>query len=302
MSDATHYDAATTIKMVETLMTTPGAMKERMGIWVTINPEVAEFLLTYNTHNRKPSKTHISNLARDMAQGLWIEGVADIAFTTEGKMANGQNTLKAVIQSEATIVCRLSFGFSPAALVAWDANKVRSSSDAAHIAGLTDKYGTALKAMQRAFATLERTNKIISGGSGETVTPPQHVAWLRVDTDSKIALAAKAHSLSSKYESKLSTTEFSVALYLLGKANPAKATEFFGVLVGDGTVRTGSGCPLKALDNALKNMKPEGGPAQWRRVSLVIRAWNAWLRDERVDYFKPSMVAIGDNRPVPLAY
>ncbi len=79
-----------------------------------ITPELAARYLEQNKLNRPVRQSRVSMLAREMAEGRWVEnGEAGITFDTNEDIAGGQHTLRAVVASGATITVRVTRGVAP---------------------------------------------------------------------------------------------------------------------------------------------------------------------------------------------
>lgn len=71
---------------------------------VKITPEVAKEYLEKNTDNyRKYNQRTVDKYADDMKHGLWQENGMPIVFSKDGKLADGQHRLMAIVKSGATI-------------------------------------------------------------------------------------------------------------------------------------------------------------------------------------------------------
>lgn len=68
-----------------------------------ITVSAAEKLLEKNHNNRKPRKSHIQHLARQMSKGRWKLSPQPIVVTKSGYLVDGQHRMIAVVESGATI-------------------------------------------------------------------------------------------------------------------------------------------------------------------------------------------------------
>ena len=68
-----------------------------------ITVAAAEKLLEKNHNNRKPRKSHIQHLARQMSKGRWKLSAQPIVVTKSGYLVDGQHRMIAVVESGATI-------------------------------------------------------------------------------------------------------------------------------------------------------------------------------------------------------
>lgn len=65
----------------------------------TVSPNLAKSWLEKNETNRNLRKKSVSQYASDMISKNWVEKPVAICFNQDGKLANGQHTLNAIIQS-----------------------------------------------------------------------------------------------------------------------------------------------------------------------------------------------------------
>lgn len=75
------------------------------GGLTAVTPELAEALLAgTNIRNRDLQEGHVGHLAKEMAEGRWIENTGDaIKFDTLQRLADGQHRLAAIVRSGVTL-------------------------------------------------------------------------------------------------------------------------------------------------------------------------------------------------------
>lgn len=106
--------------------------REKVEIKV-ITPEYADRLLEKNTSNRNLRRDHVTNLARDMAEGAWRLNNDAICIANDGTLLNGQHRLNAIIKSGKPIKMLVAEGFSPDTYKVLDGGAKRSVADQLNI-------------------------------------------------------------------------------------------------------------------------------------------------------------------------
>ena len=77
-------------------------------LFVNITPALAEEILAHDPRNRRAREAHIDRYARLMLSGQWNPAISEaIMFLEDGRMANGQHRLKAVVRAKVSILARV---------------------------------------------------------------------------------------------------------------------------------------------------------------------------------------------------
>lgn len=105
---------------------------------ITITPELAEELLSRNTHNRPIRPRHVAELAHDMRVGRWRLTHQGIAFDIYGRLADGQHRLHAVVMAGVAVRMQVTTMVEPEACGVIDTNTRRSATDALVLSGRGD--------------------------------------------------------------------------------------------------------------------------------------------------------------------
>src|SRR5690625_4789470 len=121
---------------------------------VTVTPQLARAWLEKNTSNRPPRKAGIARYADMMKRGAWELAPDAIAFDAEGKVANGQNRLMAVVQANTPQDFVVVRGLNPDGFPFWDGGFRRSLSDHLDMSGY--KNTTLLASIARVIANIAR--------------------------------------------------------------------------------------------------------------------------------------------------
>jgi hypothetical protein len=98
-----------------------------------ITPALALDYIQYNYFNRPLKIAHANNLAQQMIDDNFVEGVGDISFAKSGRLINGQHTLHAIISSQTSHICCIRYGLPEDAFEVFDIGVKRSMADALKI-------------------------------------------------------------------------------------------------------------------------------------------------------------------------
>jgi hypothetical protein len=86
----------------------------------SIAPDRAEAYLALNRGNRNIVQSHVSALARDIANGHWMFNAQPICFSRTGRLLNGQHRLSAVLESGLPIEVMVMRGLPEEAFQTYD--------------------------------------------------------------------------------------------------------------------------------------------------------------------------------------
>ena len=131
------------VGVAETLGDQPEALSafapptEREARFMMITPRIARSMLDRNVSNRPLRKSHVRRYAKLMREGRWHVTSDAIAFSTEGRLLNGQHRLGAVVQSGTAQKMLICTGLDPEVFQFLDYGKKRTLSDALAIKGYT---------------------------------------------------------------------------------------------------------------------------------------------------------------------
>jgi hypothetical protein len=100
-----------------------------MGYVVTVTPDVAREWLEANSQNRTIRTTHVAALARDITDERWKITHQGIAFSTSGRLIDGQHRLNAIIEADKPAVLTVFIGLNDDMFGALDRGKSRSARD-----------------------------------------------------------------------------------------------------------------------------------------------------------------------------
>ncbi len=211
----------------------------------TITAAIAETVLRdFNRNNRPAKPSKIKQFASDMAAGNWPLTGDTIKFSTDGRLLDGQNRLKACVKCAIAFRTHVAFGIEDEAFVRLDQGRNRTGSDALVIAGYQN---TAALSSAVRWAHLIETGR---AKQRDSYTPAE-------------------------------TLRITAILYLFNKANPTKATEFAAAWEAgkwDGRFK-----PISLMNTEIGRLRStaHGRVHDVVRAALVIKAWNLFVSGRR---------------------
>lgn len=126
-----------------------------------IGPPLAEAMLALNADNqRKVIAASVGRFSADMGNGCWRLTHQGIAFNRPGALVDGQNRLRGVVDSGATVPLLVFFGIGEQPeMVVIDTGKARTAVDAGHVLSLdVDKNQVATITQMVRYARIGRAS------------------------------------------------------------------------------------------------------------------------------------------------
>lgn len=248
-----------------------------------ITAEVAEFYLSFNTHNRSPKGGHIDHVARAILREEWFFNGETIVFslpTGEGnrpQLLDGQNRLRAVIEAQKiapdgkviavpTLVVR---GIDPEALYTIDGVVKRSVADALNLEGFVNT--TNLGATANLVYAWEIGEQALRNRSRHRLTAPQAVKLVHDQPEIQQALR-EAERIHRKLVGMVPMSLVAACWWKFAQIDESTCRDFFGSLA--------SGLELTNTDPryALRRALTRNYQSTTKRPPLIIHAWliKAW--------------------------
>jgi hypothetical protein len=109
-----------------------GAFTEK----VVVSPQMAEKWLESNENNRRVQRDRVKMYATAMARGGWHFTHQGIAFYEDGRLADGQHRLLAIVMSQVSVWMNVTYGLKLPAATVVDAGRPRNLNNAMHFMGL----------------------------------------------------------------------------------------------------------------------------------------------------------------------
>lgn len=112
-------------ELLEMVLNYNGTLTNRL-----ITPQIANWILQLNKHNRHLYPTYVAKLKGALERGEWQETGEPIIISKEGILNDGQHRLSAIAESGIAAVCDVRFGIDRAAFLATGTGKKRNAADA----------------------------------------------------------------------------------------------------------------------------------------------------------------------------
>jgi hypothetical protein len=103
--------------------------------WLEVTPEVAEAFLKKNDINRRVKVNPLSRLVRQMQSGQYRLTHQGVAFDTDGRLADGQHRLKAIVETKRPQWLLVTWNLPTASREVIDTGTTRSTADNYRVAG-----------------------------------------------------------------------------------------------------------------------------------------------------------------------
>jgi hypothetical protein len=237
---------------------------------VTVTPSMARQWLDRNAeNNRRPKKSRIPAMARDMATGKWNSDTGElIKFDVNGTLIDGQNRLHAVIMAGVPIRFDIMEGLPTSVMPVLDTGAPRSAGDVMTVAGATDRMRSA--AIVR--WSLMWDAKIYTG-MGSALRPTHSEIIERYRSDSGAYNAAATRATDCQNRGLGVGAPAGVAFYLFYWIDRESAHAFFDQYVSGANLPEKS--PVLALRNKMMRRRQDR-LTRPEQLGYFIRAWNGW--------------------------
>lgn len=253
-------------------------------VWLT--PALAEKLATLIRHNRKPKRRSYDRLVRALNNGIhvqgdppddrWVMTHQGIAIDSNMVLQDGQNRIRAIVDTGVTAPIQISVGCDPAAWPAIDVGAPRTQADAVHAAGMADS-GSLSSAARTAWLMYN--------------VPWQGSLWTNYDVGHEIVLAMLeadrerfewaahvARQMAYRKDLRAGRQTLTAALYLIDAANDGQRERLEEFLEAFATnVFNGRSDPRNQLQRTIANHREAKGrrPA-YESLALVLKTWRWW--------------------------
>jgi len=242
----------------------------------TVTPRMCSDWLDLNKNNRNFKTTKIAQFARSMVQGDWeINGEA-LKFDTTGNVLDGQNRMKACLHANTSFKTFVITGLPRKVFDTLDTGVIRTPTDI--LAINKEKNITTLSSALRYVGAYGQGTmlNVTSFTLKETERLLENNPELR-------DCVAKTIKTRVKW---LSGGITSACWHLAAQKHPEKADEFFTSLLKGTNLTDGS--PILVIRN--KFIEYQADPLKrldgFKRVELIILAWNLWLKGKTVKHFR----------------
>ncbi len=245
---------------------------------IKLSPEMAEaFLADQRGQVRKPRPAVVARYARDMESGRWFLGAGFIATGLDGGLVQGRLTCLAVIRTGVTIETVIFRNVSPEAVDAMDQNYKRQPGQILAAHGMPNAAGLA--------ATVSTCWQMETGRERSIVpTISESLEWIEAHP-SVIDACAGIYRLTGP-TLRIKPSVAGPFIYGATIVYPEGVDAFVDRLADGADLSAGN--PILTVRNLLiKHVGSTNGPAESRRqLALIIKAWNAWVRDDDLKVVK----------------
>ena len=245
-----------------------------------VTPQLAMWLLTLNTGNRKVIADNVNRFKRVLQEGRWLNTGEPIIVSDEGILNDGQHRLLAIKETGIGAEVDIRFGVKRTAFKATGTGKRRSSGQVLEIEGYSNT--TCQASIARLIIAYDTRRLGAMRHSG--IDAAEILAM--VDADDRIPeIAARIQRFKF---SPLRTGSFGFVLAIACRvADPAKVFEFAD-LVASGLVADDSN-PARRLHLRLRDAAMRGEKRDQISLALLsAKAWNAWIQGQSIQAFRVS--------------
>lgn len=248
-----------------------------------ITPELAQVVLSNNSHNRRVNVGNLARLMRDIASGRWDLNGQTIGVARTSRVNDGQHRCFAVLLTGISIKSAVVFGVSEDSMGTVDIGRKRTGADRLSIAGEKDAIIVA------AVAALDF--EVRYGRAPTSVEVDEYYA--ENATEIRAAVRARGQNVRG-----IGPTAAAVAaLYLLKNGYQADSIRKFFATVKEAE-NTKNGNAARTLHKALFPTGRDASPLRMKRdewVATLYHHYSAWVRNQRVD-------APIKGKPLPKVY
>jgi len=245
---------------------------------IAVTPRIAkQWLERTHPKQRKPkTRSKIPQYVRDMQTGNWVEDTGNtIKFDVTGWLIDGQNRLKAVVESDETIAFDVAFNRPVRAMSVTDINAVRTAADGLRMADAPDsgRNGAIIR-------WVIMWDKSLYMGAGGSLMPTVPEILDRYHEDPAGFDAAVARGADCQRAGLAIGAPAGVAHYLFSRINTEDAHQFFDQYV------SGANLPDKSAVLVLRNRMARARTDRLTRpeqLALFVKAWNAFRIAEPID-------------------
>ncbi len=242
----------------------------------TITPTQCMTWLEKNEHNRPLQSKHISTLARTMIRGDWVVNGESLKFDTKGNVLDGQHRMWACIEANTPFRTFVTTNLPTKTFDTIDTGQTRKSSDIlainkeANVVILAGVLKHILRYTTKQMrSTLRYTNREVEEALKQNPDVREYVKYCsthRVRWCSSIILA--------------------FSWYITAQNHKEKADEFFTSLIQGTNLKPDSIILVVRNKFIDVSSNPLIRLDAFRRIELIVRAWNLYLKGKTQKSFK----------------
>lgn len=247
----------------------------------TVTPERAQKWISENNLGNRPlSPNYVSTLARALERGEWKLHHQGVAFTSDGRLLDGQHRLAAIVQAGLPADLLIARGVDSETFSVMDTGKRRTARDLLHLDG--EKRTQHLSSSLRALHLYRSSPK--TGWLGPSASL-SHDQVRKVLTENPGIRDALEKAVPLNRSILISVTAAAVGIYVTRRDRPdADNDEWLsGLMSGANLPPNDPRLVLRSTFLALRQ-----GTARRRRedsrehLAYYLKAWNAWVEGRTI--------------------
>lgn len=249
---------------------------------IRVGPELAEYLLTLNTHNRKQSAAVVRKYATEIHNGEWYPNASGIGIDVNNVLTDGQTRLAAIIESGIEVPLLVVWGLPPESQEKCDRQRRRTLSDVFYLSGIEKNKKIVQVATFLAIREMN-TGGIKWGSGGGSVADSEVKIQLG---NHRLALSALAEMGALGSSKGIHAVGVGAALVLMHEISPQKARDFWSGL-HEPVICKSPNDPRYRLWKYLtgdyrSKGNAKGSGLQWSDFNKSIYAMNAYLHEREI--------------------
>lgn len=246
---------------------------------ITITPDIARFWLkTYNSGNRKMSRSNVMFLKSQMQNGQWIPMNGDtISFLPDGTLNDGQHRLKALEETGKSFPFLVMVGVDDRSFKVKDTGRKRGASD---VLGIEGYKSAVLLASGCKFILNWKQGKyseVVSGATrgSKPITNTDVSDFAAKNKDIVTKQLKLAYNYYQMSEKGVMTASWVLGFLFLFSEKDVKFAErfMFQLCTGDGLVHGTALYYLRKKLLASAMSETQKIPAR-TKLALIVKAWN----------------------------
>lgn len=273
--------------------------------WELVTPERAEqYLQLLSDAQRNLSKTTAEKYAGDMLSGMWMIDGAPIRFDVDGRLADGQHRLRAILHSRESQVLLVIRGLQQDAIAVMDTGYGRRFTNLLSARGVKDV--AKIHSLTSATLYWKRGNFATRNVGRFEDSPFLHVSASHQalmatfeEHEAEIIVAnregAKAHRFFFRQGGGNTASHmcFAFSHMIFSRIDLFVAEQFFKELV-EGPASNEISYPITALRNKL--LRGDKQPS-WVWLAWFVSTWGRWVRGENGKPLVPPLPPFWRNLP-----
>jgi hypothetical protein len=241
-----------------------------------VSPEMARWMLTLNTNNRKIQKNTVIKFVEIIKNNRWVNTGEPVIISQEGVLNDGQHRLMAIVEADQSVPLDIRFGIKREAMTATNTGMKRSGKDILFLRG--EKNASALAA----------TIRLLSLWEDGKITYYTHVidSLLLQETLNKNPDARIAVDMMASQPMPTKQSWFSFCLCVFIKYWEIEKVYAFSKRVGSGEGYDND--PTRALHKRIATLhyQKHQKVATIDKIIYTFKSWNAYIEGRKITQLK----------------